>query len=133
MSARIRTCSTIVAAVLLAAGGLIHLRLYGDGYDDFPNANLGRSFLLNAAAGGAAAIALVVHRSTVSALAGLLVANGTLAGFALSRTSRGVFDFTERGFDPAPETALSLVAEIGAAAALLLVLAVDARDARLAA
>lgn len=131
MSARFRMWSTIVAAGLLATSGLIHLRLYGDGYDDFPNANLGRSFLFNAAACGAVAVALVVRRSMLSALAGLLVANVTLAGFALSRTSRGVFGFTERGFDPAPEAVLSLVSEIGAAAALLLVLAVDARDARL--
>ena len=39
-----------VAALLVLGSGAIHLKLYFDGYRDFPNANLGRSFLLNAVA-----------------------------------------------------------------------------------
>jgi hypothetical protein len=127
-----RQLATYVAIVLLIATALIHLKLYDDGYKDFPNANLGRSFLLNAVACATAAVALWFHRGALSALAGLAVINGTLLGFALSRTDRGVFEFTERGFDPAPEAVLSLVVEIGAAIALLAVLALDTRDARLA-
>ena len=118
-------------AALLVVSGLVHVRLYQDGYRDFPNANLGRSFLLNAVACGIVAVALVVHGSSATALAGLAVANGTLIGFALSRTDRGVFAFTERGFAPRPDAAISVIVEIGAALALLLVLALDARDARL--
>ena len=112
----------VIAAALLVAGGVIHLRLYFDGYRDVPNANLGRSFLLNAAASFGVAALVVVWRSWLAPLAGLLVVNGTLIGFALSRTDRGILDFTEAGFNPRPEAALSLVVEIGAAIVLLALL-----------
>jgi hypothetical protein len=114
--------AAIIAASLLVAGGVIHLRLYFDGYRDVPNANLGRSFLLNAAASFAVAALVVVWRSWLAPLAGLLVVNGTLLGFAMSRTDRGILDFTEAGFNPRPEAALSLVVEIGAAVVLLVLL-----------
>ena len=37
-----------MAAALIVVGGIVHLKLYNDGYQDFPDHNLGRSFLLNA-------------------------------------------------------------------------------------
>jgi len=86
-----------VAAALILGGGAIHLKLYFDSYRDFPNANLGRSFLLT---------------------------------FALSRTSNGIFDFTETGFNPSPEAVLSLVFEIGAAVVLIGLLVVEWAGAR---
>src|SRR6516162_776514 len=100
-----------VAAALILGGGAIHLKLYFDSYRDFPNANLGRSFLLNAIASLVAAILLVVWRNPLSLLAGLVLVNATLLAFALSRTSNGIFDFTETGFNPSPEAVLSLVFE----------------------
>ncbi len=48
-----------VTAALVLVGALIHIKLYFDEYRSVPNANLGRSFLLNGAAGTVLAIALV--------------------------------------------------------------------------
>lgn len=119
-----------VAAALILGGGAIHLKLYFDSYRDFPNANLGRSFLLNAIASLVVAILLVVWRNPLSLLAGLVLVNATLLAFALSRTSNGIFDFTETGFNPSPEAVLSLVFEIGAAVVLIGLLVVEWAGAR---
>ena len=112
----------VLAAVLVLVGGYIHLKLYFDGYRDVPNANLGRSFLLNAAAALVVAAALVLWRTVWPLIAGLVLVNATLLGFGLSRTSSGIFGFTETGFQPSPEAAISLVVEIGAAVVLVALL-----------
>jgi hypothetical protein len=112
----------VVAAVLVLIGGYIHLKLYFDGYRDIPDANLGRSFLLNAAAALVVAAALVLWRNVWALVAGLVLVNATLIGFGLSRTSRGIFGFTESGFQPSPEAAISLVVEIVAAVILIALL-----------
>ena len=65
------------------------------------------------------AVALVVWRSVWALVAGLVLVNGTLLGFGLARTSRGIFGFNESGFQPSPEAAISLIVEIGAAVVLL--------------
>jgi plastocyanin len=44
---------------------------------------------------------------------------GTLIAFALSRSDRGVFGFTERGFQPAPQAGLTVTVELVALVALL--------------
>ncbi len=128
MSQRLVIGGRVLAAVLVLIGGYIHLKLYFDGYRDIPDANLGRSFLLNAAAALVVAVALVVWRSVWSLVAGLILVNATLVGFGLSRTSRGIFGFTESGFQPSPEAAISLVVEIGAAAVLIALLFVELRE-----
>ena len=115
--------SRIVAAALIAAGGAIHLELYDSGYRSFPNASLGRSFIANAVASFAVALLIVVWRSIWPLLAGLVVTDGTLVAFALSRTSRGVFGFTEHGFSPSPEATLTLVTEIAAVVVLVALVA----------
>lgn len=120
----------IATAGLLLAGGAIHLKLYRDGYRSFPNANLGRSFLLNAAGGLVMAVVVLVWRSRLAILAALGLVNATLVGFAASRSSRGIFGFTESGFQPSPEAALSLVVEIAAGALLVGLLALGATDGR---
>lgn len=119
----------MVAALLVLASGLIHLRLYFDGYRDVPDANLGRSFLLNAAAALVVAVLLFVWRNPLALVAGLLLVNATLVGFGLSRTGRGIFGFTESGFQPSPEAVLSLIVEVGAAVVLLGLLYLELRDA----
>ena len=119
-----------VAAALILGGGAIHLKLYFDTYRDFPNANLGRSFILNAVGSLVVAILLVVWRNPLSLVAGLVLVNATLLAFALSRTSNGIFDFTETGFNPSPEAVLALVFEIGAAAVLIGLLVVEWAGAR---
>jgi hypothetical protein len=122
MRSRLLLGGRVVAAVLVLVGGYIHLKLYFDGYRDIPDANLGRSFLLNAAAAVVVAAALVLWRNVWALVAGLVLVNATLIGFGLSRTSRGIFGFTESGFRPSPEAAISLVVEIGAAVILIALL-----------
>ncbi|EOD69441.1 hypothetical protein H480_06171, partial [Amycolatopsis vancoresmycina DSM 44592] len=61
-------------------------------------------------------------------LAGAALAAGALAGFALSRTT-GLFGFSERGFQPAPQALLSVLAE-GAVLVLVAVVLYRARAAR---
>ncbi len=110
-----RSLRTIVALLLLL-GGLVHLRLYLDGYREVPDIRLGRSFLLNAAASGAAAVAVVLWRNRLSLLAGAAVAAGTLGAFAVSRTDSGIFGFSEKGLQPSPEALVALVVEVLAVA-----------------
>lgn len=108
----------LLAAVLVLAGGLVHLQLYFDGYRNIPNANLGRSFVANGVASVLVAIALVLRRDAVVRLAGLGVAVGTLGAFALSRTDRGIFGLAERGLQPSPQAAIALFTELAAVALL---------------
>lgn len=102
------------AAIGLLISGAIHLDLYFDGYRSVPDVWLGRSFLANAIGSAVVAAGLVVWRTRWSALGGLVVANSTLVAFALSRSDRGVFGFNERGFEPSPQAALSVLALITA-------------------
>ena len=90
--------------------GALHLRLYFDSYRDIPN--VGRSFVLNAVAGGAAAVLVLIWSNRLALLAPLVLANATLVAFALSRTDRGIFEFTEQGWNPTPDAALSVGIEI---------------------
>ena len=104
----------LVAAIAILIGGLVHLQLYfRGGYRSFPNANLGRSFLLNGVASVLIAAALLIRRDAIVRLAGIAVSTGTLIAFALTRhTDKGIFGFTETGLEPSPQAALSLIVEI---------------------
>jgi plastocyanin len=115
----------IVAAALVLISGLVHLELYFGGYRSVPNANLGRSFLLNAVAAAVIAIALVARPEKLIRVAGIAYAAGTLVAFALSRTDNGIFGFTEHGLDPKPRGAIALICEIGAIVLLVLTLVLD--------
>ena len=108
-----------LAAILVLGGGIVHLRLWLDGYKDIPDSAIGPSFMVNFIASVVIAIALVLWRHWAVVVAALALVNGTLLAFALSRTDRGIFDFTERGFDPSPEAVLALVFEIGAGVVLV--------------
>ncbi|MEU2420102.1 hypothetical protein ABZ619_03400 [Streptomyces sp. NPDC007851] len=95
----------------LAAGGFVHAQLYVDGYRFVPV--VGPLFLLQASVSFALAGLLATGTPPLllrAAPAG--VALGALGGFAASRTV-GVFGFTEHGLRPAPQAALSLLAETG--------------------
>jgi hypothetical protein len=102
--------------VLIAIGclgiGALHLRLYFDSYRDIPDSDIGRSFLLNAVASAVVAIVVLAWAHRLALLAPLLLANATLVAFALSRTDRGILDFTERGWNPTPDAALAVIVEI---------------------
>jgi len=108
------TVVRLVAAAAILVGGLVHLQLYFDGYRDFPDANLGRSFLANGIASAVIAAALVFRRDVVVRLAGAGLVVGTLVAFWISRTDRGIFGFTEVGLEPSPQAALALFSEIAA-------------------
>ena len=114
-----------LAAALLLVGGLVHLKLYFDGYRDAPDENLGRSFLLQVVASVVVAIAVAVRRDWWVRIAGIAVAGGTLVAFALSRTDRGIFGAKEEGLDPSPEALIFLIAEVGAIVLLAVLLATD--------
>ena len=113
----------VAAAGLVLAGGVVHLKLWNDGYRDIPD--VGPAFLANVIASAVVAVALVVTTHWAAVVAGLAVVNGTLAAFALSRTDQGIFEFTERGFEPSPEAVLALVFEIGAGVVLVALLGLD--------
>jgi hypothetical protein len=118
--------------VLIAIGcvgiGGIHLRLYFDSYRDIPDSDIGRSFVLNAVVAGVAAVIVLVWGSRLALFAPLLLANATLIGFALSRTDRGILDFTEKGWNPTPDAALAVIVEI--VTGLLAVVALARESAR---
>ncbi|MFD8815417.1 hypothetical protein ACFV23_28965 [Streptomyces sp. NPDC059627] len=98
-------------AATLAAGGYIHAQLYVDGYR-FIHV-IGPLFLLQASASLAlAALLLVGTPPALLRAAAAGVALGALGGFTASRTV-GVFGFTEHGLQPAPQAALTLLAETG--------------------
>ena len=124
----------VVGAVLSVVGGAAHLWLYRHGYRDVPNANLGRSFLGHAAASGFIAVALVVVKDPLwkllACLAGIGLAIGGLGAIAISRTSTGLFGFSEHGLQPSPQGAIVVGAEIGMIVILALALLTDRRAVR---
>jgi hypothetical protein len=126
MNTRLATIGRLVGALLILAGGAIHLELYFDSYRHIDK--VGPSFLLNAVASLAVAILLVAWRHWVPVVAGLVLVDATLLGFGLSRTSSGIFDFTEKGWNPTPWAVLAVVVELAAAVVLIGVLAVDRPD-----
>jgi hypothetical protein len=115
----------IATALLVAAGGYVHFCLYRHGYRTIPNIGVG--FLLQAVTSVAVGVALLVGpqrlarvmhvtdrvAGAVTELAAAALAIGTLGAFALSRTPGGLFNFQERGLEPAPQALIALVAEIG--------------------
>ncbi|MFB8031458.1 hypothetical protein ACFC5Z_00575 [Streptomyces sp. NPDC056004] len=95
-------------AATLAASEYIHTQLYIDGYR-FIHV-IGPLFLLQADAAFAVAALLLLAAPLLLRIAAAAIAIGALAGFVASRTI-GLFEFTERGLQPAPQTLLSLIAE----------------------
>jgi hypothetical protein len=119
-------------AALVATGGYVHLCLYRHGYRAIPKIGVG--FLLQAVTSAVVVAALLVGPHVVGRLAhvtdGLadtltrataaVLAAGTLVAFALSRTSHGLFNFRERGLEPAPQALLALVSEVAVLTAVAL-------------
>lgn len=96
-------------AICLGVSGYIHAELYINGYKAIPV--VGPSFLWLGAASMVVALLVAVGAPLgMQVIAGALAA-GTFGGFVLSRTV-GIFGFTERGFDPAPEALISVVTEV---------------------
>ncbi|WP_201776910.1 hypothetical protein [Streptacidiphilus anmyonensis] len=111
---------TTAAGALLAASGVVHAQLYLDGYRYVPV--VGVLFLVQAAASfGLAALLLAGAFLRPPALVHVAAAGtalGALAGFVASRTI-GVFGFSERGLQPAPQALVSILAEAATVLTLL--------------
>lgn len=108
----------LLSALLIAAGGYVHLCLYRHGYRTIPKIGVG--FLLTVIASGVLAVGLVVLRGGANRLvrlAGMTLSAGTLV---VSRTPAGLFNFREVGFHPSPQAALAVLTE-GSALLLLLI------------
>lgn len=109
----VRGCTALAMAVT----GYIHASLYvDDGYRVIHV--VGPAFLLLSSSAFAVAALLLVGGSLVPRLGAAAVAAGALGGFVMSRTV-GVFGFTERGLQPAPQALISLISELGTLALLL--------------
>jgi hypothetical protein len=120
-----RTLAAATAA-LIAAGGYVHLCLYRHGYRTIPKIGVG--FALQVVASSVVVVALLLgpHRvariarvtdrvaGNLTELAAAALAAGTLVAFALTRTPGGLFNFQERGLEPAPQALIAFVAEVGA-------------------
>ena len=109
----------LVGAVLVLAGGAIHLKL---NVDDYGNDDILRAFALNAAASALVAAYLVLRDDVVGPIAGLAVSIGSLGAFVMSRRGDGILDFREVGWNPSPEAALTVVVEVLAVIVLSLAL-----------
>jgi hypothetical protein len=110
------------AAAAIVVGGYVHYCLYRHGYRSIPK--IGTGFLMQVLSSVVVAGALVlgreralhlghlsVRRTAAVRLAGLMLSIGTLGAFGLTRTPAGLFNFVERGLQPAPQAVTALVAE----------------------
>jgi hypothetical protein len=121
---------SLATAALIATGGYIHFCLYRHGYRAIPKIGVG--FLLQVVTSGLVAAALLIpwhtmrfrhhpmNPITMVRLGAATLSLGTLVAFALSRRPGGLFNFQERGLQPAPQALIALVTE---SAALVLAVA----------
>ena len=109
----------LVGAVLVLAGGAIHLKL---NLDDYGNDDILKAFALNAAASALVAAYLVLRDDSIGPIAGIALSIGSLGAFALSRQGDGLLDFREVGWNPSPEAVVTVAVEVAAVVVLSLVL-----------
>lgn len=109
-----------LAAVLTLLSGAIHLSLRLEVSYPEPTRSL---FLAQAVAGLIVAAVLVGSSSRRGVRLGVAFHAVSLAAFALSRTV-GMFGFHEAGWDPSPEAALAVAAEVAGVGLLGLVMSV---------
>ena len=93
----------------LAVSGVLHAYLYIHGYRYVPT--IGPAFLLQASVFCALAVLILAGGPAWLRWAGGVASVAALAAFALSRTV-GLFGFTERGWQPSPHAAVSVIAEV---------------------
>ncbi|MCV7333045.1 hypothetical protein H7J81_23370 [Mycobacterium cookii] len=93
----------------MIVSGISHAYLYVHGYQHIPT--IGTAFLLQASVSFSLALLILIGGPGWLWWAGAAVAGGALAAFAMSRTV-GIFGFSERGFQPSPHAAISVVAEL---------------------
>jgi hypothetical protein len=96
-------------AVAMAVSGVSHPYLYIHGYQHIPT--IGAAFVLQASVSFAVAVLILIGGPGWLRWAAAMVAGGALVAFVLSRTV-GLFGFSERGWQPSPHAAVSVVAEL---------------------
>jgi hypothetical protein len=96
-------------AAAMAVSGISHAYLYIHGYQHIPT--IGDAFILQASVSFAVAVLILIGGPGWLRWAAALVAGGALVAFVLSRTV-GLFGFSERGWQPSPHAAVSVVAEL---------------------
>ena len=104
-----RLAVRIGIASTLAISGVIHAYLYIHGYQYIPT--IGTAFLLQASVFCALGVLVAAGGPAWLRWAGGVASVAALAAFALSRTV-GLFGFTERGWQPSPHAAVSVIAEV---------------------
>ena len=114
----------LVGAVLVLAGGAIHLEL---NLDDYGTDDILLAFALNAAASAVVAAYLVLRDDRIGPLAGLALTTGSLAALVMSRRGDGILDFREVGWNPSPEVVLTVAVEVAAACVLVAIVAQERR------
>jgi drug/metabolite transporter (DMT)-like permease len=96
-------------AAAVAVSGVSHAYLYIHGYRHIPT--IGEAFALQASISLAVAVLILLGGPGWLRWAAAMVAGGALVAFAVSRTV-GLFGFSERGWQPSPHAAVSVVAEL---------------------
>ena len=112
----------VIAAVLVLAGGAVHLDLWRGGYKGIPY--IGPLFLVNVISSVAVATALVLRRGRFVVIAGAGLAAGSLAGLVMSRTV-GLLGFMEAGWTV--EAMRTVAAEVGTLVSLGLLVVIRGR------
>jgi hypothetical protein len=93
----------------MVVSGISHAYLYIHGYRYIPT--IGAAFVLQASVSFAVAVLIVVGSPAWLRWAAAVVASCALLAFGLSRTV-GLFGFSERGWQPSPHAAVSVIAEL---------------------
>ena len=96
-------------AASLTVSAASHAYLYVHGYRHIPT--IGTAFMTQASLSFAIALLILIGGPGWLRWAGAALAAGSLAAFVLSRTV-GLSGFSERGWEPAPYAAVSVVAEM---------------------
>lgn len=104
-----------VGAGALLVGGALHVRL---AFDQYGTPNLMKLFFLNGLVSGLVVAWIALGPRPFAAIAGLGVSLVSLVAFGLSRIGNGIVGFRATGLAPAPDAALTLVAELVAAGIL---------------
>lgn len=99
----------LALAASLAVSAFSHAYLYIHGYQHIPM--IGTAFLVQSSVSFSLAALIVARGPWWLDCAAAAMAGGSLVAFVLSRTV-GLFGFSERGWDPSPHAALTVVAEV---------------------
>lgn len=117
----------LAIAASLAVSAASHTYLYMHGYRYIPH--IGTAFLFQASVCFAVAALVVVGGPGWLRWAAAGLAGGSLGAFVLSRTV-GLMGFTERGWEPSPHAAISVIAEVATVVLWAVWVALSLRAAR---